>query len=74
MVDKLVVLFRIKHFKQGRRWITTKIRAHLVDFVEKEQRISHTNLRHVLQDFTRHRPDVRTSVAANLGFVPHAAQ
>ena len=47
---------------------------HLVDFVEQEQRIAHGDLRHVLQDLAGHRADVGAAMAADLGFVAHAAE
>ena len=48
--------------------------AHLVDFVEQEQRIADAGLRQVLQDLARHRADVSAAMAADLGFVTHAAE
>ena len=74
VVDEGVVLLGIEHFEQRARRIAAEIHAHLVDFVEQEQRIAHADLGHVLQDLARHRADVGAAVAADLGLVAHAAQ
>ena len=54
--------------------IAAKIRAHLVDFVEQEHRIVGAHLLEVLDDLAGQRADVGAPVAADLGFVPHAAE
>ena len=36
VVPEAIVLFRVEHFEQGRRWIATEIRAHLVDLVQHD--------------------------------------
>src|SRR5262245_13448763 len=74
MVDESVVLLRIEHFEQRARRIAAKVHAHLVHFVEQEQRIAHPYLAHVLKDFPGHRSEVGAPVAAYLGLVTHAAE
>ena len=74
VVDERVVLLGIEHLEQRRRRIAAEVHAHLVDFVEQEQRIAHADLGHVLQDLAGHRADVRAAMAADLGLVAHAAQ
>ena len=74
VVDERVVLLRIEHLEQRRRRIAAEVLAHLVDFVEQEQRIAHADLGHVLQDLAGHRADVRAAMAADLGLVAHAAE
>ena len=74
VIDERVVLLGVEHLEQRRRRIAAEVHAHLVDFVEQEQRIAHADLGHVLQDLAGHRADVRAAVAADLGFVAHAAQ
>ncbi len=39
VIDERVVLLRIEHLEQRRRRIAAEVHAHLVDFVEQEQRI-----------------------------------
>jgi hypothetical protein len=74
MVVEGVVLLRIEHFEQRRGRIAAEIRAHLVDFVEQEQRIGGLGLAHRLDDFSRHRADIGAAVAADLRLVAHAAE
>ncbi|MNQ57142.1 hypothetical protein D3C85_712880 [compost metagenome] len=74
VVLERVVLFRVQHFEQRRRRIAAEVHAQLVDFIKQEQGIAHADLRHVLDDLARHGTDVRTAMAADLGFVAHAAQ
>jgi hypothetical protein len=74
VVDEGVVLLGIEHLEQRARGIAPEVHPHLVHFVEQEQGISHPHLVHVLEDLARHRADVGAPVAADLGFVPHAAQ
>lgn len=74
MVVERVVLLRIEHFQQRRRRIATEVHRHLVDLVEHEQRVLAADLVEVLHDAARHRTDVGTAVATDLGLVAHAAQ
>ena len=74
MVVKRVVLLGIEHLEKRRRWITTKIGRHLVDFIEQEHGIVCPGLLEALDQFARERTDVRTTMPANLGFITHTAQ
>ena len=74
MIDESVILLRIQHFQQCRRRIATEVGAHLVHFIQQEQRVLHAGLAHVLQHLARHRADIGTTVTTNLGLVTHAAQ
>ena len=74
MVVERPVLLGIEHFEQCGGRIATKIRGHLVDFVEKEQRIAYAALREVLDDLARHGTDVGPAMTADFRFVTHAAQ
>src|SRR5271166_1956511 len=69
-----MILFRIEHFEERRRWITTIIRGELVNLVEHEDRIDGGRQPHRLQDPARHRADIGTAVSAYLRFVAHATQ
>ena len=68
------VLLGVEHLEQRRRRIAAEIHRHLVDLVEQEQRIAHFHLAQVLHDLAGHRADVGAAMAANLGFVAHAAE
>ncbi|MCY1278548.1 hypothetical protein D9M69_328910 [compost metagenome] len=74
VVVEVVVLLGIKHFQQCRCRITAHVTAHLVDFIEKEQRVAHADLGHLLDQTPRHGADVSTAVAADLGLVTHPTQ
>src|SRR5690606_6621829 len=69
-----MVLFRVQNFQQCRGWVATEIRAHLVDLVQQEQRVTYTHLAHVLNHLARHGTDVGTTVTTNLGLVTHPTQ
>ena len=68
------VLFRIKHFEHGRCRVTAKILTHLVDLVQKDQRVRGFCLFQRLDDLAGHRPDIGPPVAANFALVAHPAK
>ena len=68
------VLFWIKYFQQSRGRVTAHVRRHFVDFIKQEQRVFNAHFGHFLDQFTRHRADVSTTVTADFRFVTHAAQ
>ena len=74
MVAEGVVLLGVEHFQQGRARVAAPVRADLVDLVEHEDGIAGARTLDGLDDAARHGADVGAAVAANLGFVPHAAQ
>src|SRR3990167_5067864 len=74
VIVEVVILLRIEHLEQRRRRIATHVLAHLVDFVEQEQRVAHANLGHLLNQTTWHGANIGTPVAANFRFVAHTAQ
>ena len=74
MILEHVVLFRIENFQQGRARVAAKIRAEFVDFIKQQHRIDGAGFLHHLNDLTRQRADVGAAMAADLGFVTHAAQ
>src|SRR5690606_9791663 len=74
MIVERVVLFRIEHFEQGRRRVATLVHAHLVYFIEQEQRIAHADFRQFLDHLARQRADVGTTVTTDFRFVTHAAE
>ncbi len=74
VIEERVVLFRIEHLEERRRGVAAEVHRHLVDFVEQEDRILRTGLLHHLDDLAGERADVGAAVAADLGFVTHAAE
>src|SRR5438552_2914270 len=74
MVREAVVLLRIQYLEQGRTRVPAKVGAHLVDFVEHEDRIVVLGPAQPLQHAPRQRADVRAAMAANLRLVAHATE
>ncbi|MPN14997.1 hypothetical protein SDC9_162326 [bioreactor metagenome] len=74
MILEGVVLLRVQHLEQRGRRITTEVLTELIDLVEQEQRVTITNLAHVLQDLARHRADVSPAMTTNLGLGPYSTQ
>ena len=74
VIAERVVLFGIEDLEQCRRGITSKVRTELVDLVEQEDGVARSSALEALNDATRHRADVRSSVASNLGLVADAAE
>ena len=64
----------IEHFHQRRGRIAAEIHGHLVHFIEHEHRIHGAGLSHHLDDLAGQRADVGAAMAADFGFVAHAAQ
>lgn len=51
VVLKGIVLFRIKYFEQGGRWVVMEILVEFIYFVEQEKWIVYFGFGQVLQDF-----------------------
>ncbi len=74
IVAECIVLLRVQHFeKRGKRVALIACRE-LVDFIEHQNRIAPAGLAHRLHDVPGQRADVGASMAANFGFIVHAAQ
>lgn len=74
MIAEIAVLFRIKHFKQGRGGIAAEVVAELVDFVKHDHGVARSGLFHGLDDAPGERADVGAPVASDFRLVPHAAK
>ncbi|MNO77287.1 hypothetical protein D3C76_683900 [compost metagenome] len=74
MVVEVVVLLRVEHFQQRRSRVATHVAAHLVDFVEQEQRVADTHFCHLLNQSSWHRTDVSTAMTTNFRLVTHTAE
>src|SRR6185369_2492702 len=74
MIAERVVLFRIEDLEQRRRRIAAEVGAELVDLVEDEHRVLRLRPAKTLNNLPGQGADVGTPMAANLGFIPHAAE
>src|SRR5208337_845570 len=74
VVAEGAVLLRVEYLEQCRRGVTPEIGAKLVDLVEHEDRVARASAAKALQNAPRHGPDVGTTVASNLGLIPHTSE
>ncbi len=74
VVAEGVVLRRVQRLQQRRCRIAAKIAPQLVHLVQHDDRVVRLRAPDALNNLPRQRADVRAPVAANLGFVVHAAQ
>src|SRR5882672_6577067 len=74
MVGERVVLRGVEHFEQRCRRVAAKIRADLVEFIQKDYRVTAFDTAQRLDDPSRHRADVSAAMTANLRFVAHSAE
>ena len=74
MVNEHEVLLGVENLEQRRGRIAAKVHRHLVHFVQHEDRIARARLLHHLDDLAGKSADVGAAVAADLGFIPHAAE
>ena len=74
MVLEHPVLLGVEHLEQRRRWIATEVGGHLVDLVQHDDGIAGARFFHHLNHLAGQCADVGTAMAADFGFVTHAAQ
>ena len=74
MVHKHEILFGVEDFEQRGRRVAAEIHGHLVHFVQHEDRVLGAGFLHHLDDLSGQGADVGAAVAADFGFVAHAAQ
>ena len=74
VVAEARVLLGIERFEQSRSGIAAEVAADLVDFVEHENRIFGFGAANALDDLSGQCADVGAAMAANFGFIVHAAQ
>ena len=74
MIPERAVLCTVKHFQQRSRRIASIIIAQLIHLVEHHQRIHGTALDQGVDNAAGHGSHIGFAVAANLSFIPHAAQ
>src|SRR3989338_7611305 len=68
------VLFRVQDLEEGGGWISPEVHAHLVDLVQKKNRVVGSRFFKALNNFSREGADVSPPMTANLRLVPNAAQ
>ena len=73
MVAEGAVLLRVEHLEHRARRIPAEVGAHLVDLVDEQHRVQRLRVAQRADDRSRHRADVRATVAPDLGLVAHAA-
>ena len=74
VVAEGVVLLGIQDFEERRRGISAEVGAQLVDLVQDEYGILRFGPPKPLDDLTRQRPDVRSTVPPDFRFVTHPAE
>ena len=74
VIAERVILRGVEHLEQRRGGIALVADGNLVDLVEHEHRVHRASLLQRLHDASWNRADVGAPVAANLGFVAHAAE
>ena len=74
MVQKLRVLFRVKHFQQCGSRISLVGRANLVDFIKHDDRVLHPDFLERLNNFPWHGADIGSSVSLYLRFISHTSE
>ena len=68
------VLLGVQCLQQSCRRVAPEVTGQLVDLVQQHQRVRALGGDHGTDDLTGHGTDVGAAVAADLGFIPHAAQ
>ena len=74
MIGKIFVLFRIQYFQQCRSRISLVVRSDLIYFVKEEYRVFGSAFFDGVHDPAGYRPNIRSSVASDLGFIPDTSQ
>ena len=69
-----MVLFRVKCFKQCRSRVTTEVRSHFINFVQKEHRVHAATSLHTVNNTTGHCTNVGTAMATDFRFVTNTTQ
>src|SRR5436305_13389524 len=74
MIGESVVLRRVEHFEQRRRRIASEIRSDFIKLVEENDRITAFDTAQGLNDAAGQSADIGAAMAADFGFVAHAAE
>ena len=74
VIGEGAVLLRIEDLEESARRITVEGARELVDLVEHHDRVRHTGLRDAIHDPARHRPDVGTTMAADICFITYTTE
>ena len=74
MIVEGAVLLRVQRFQQGCGRVAAEVACQLVDLVQQHEGVRALGRDHGSDDLAGHRADVGAAVAADLGFIPHAAK
>ena len=74
VIAERVILLGVENLEQGGAWIASEIRAHLVDFIQQENRVLRPDGLHPLDNPSGQRPHISTPVSPNLRFIAHATE
>jgi len=74
MIPESVVLLAVKYLQQRRGGVAPHIAGQLIDLVQHQQRVHGTGAGHGIDDAAGHGADIGLAMAADIRFVPHAAQ
>ncbi len=74
MVIKGEVLLRVQDLQEGCRRVATEIGAHLVNFIQAKDRVIRFGLLKELNDFSRKRSNIRSSVSSYFGLIPNPSE
>ena len=74
VIHEGIVLFRVKHFQQGRGRVATVVGGHLVHFVQAEEGVVELYPLERLDDLARQCAHIGAAVAANFGLVAYATK
>ena len=74
MIGKRKILLRIQHFQKCGRWVSAKITAYLVNFIQHKDRIVGFSPPQALNDASGERSDIGAPVAPDFGLVSNTPQ
>ena len=74
MVGEGIVLLRIQYFQKSCRRISIVGRRELIDFVQHHDWIRNTGFLNPVHDSTGHRPEIGSSMPADIRFIPYTAE
>ena len=74
VIVEVVILLWVQHLKQRRRRVTAHILAHFVDFIEQEQRVTHADFGHLLNQSTRHGANIGAAMTTDFSFITHTTE
>src|SRR5687768_160297 len=74
MVTKAPVLLGVQYLQERRTRVATEVTPQLVDLIQHKHRIVASPTANALNNLSRKRADVRSSMSPNLRFIAHPTQ